>query len=572
MFRNSMVLLLLFTLGCSGEVKDDGDGTDDDVSRPPPSGDSLNRNPERQLICEAPSALEPGPPVLARLTNEEYLNTLRDLVAPLELKELPELPRQNATGGFANNWEGQVVTDRLVEQVERGADAVARTVHAGLAQLSLSKCPPSGEAEEKACVESFLDAFGERAYRRPLHEAEREAALAFFDKSRTDHGFDLGFQMLVQGLVQAPQFVYRVEFGEPTNDPDVFKLSGHEVAARLSYLLWDTMPDADLFEAARKGKLDTAAGVAAQVERMLADPRGRATARDFSNQFMDLEHLATKLSPSKKNAQMFPNYNEATATALLEGLEAFAEDALMGENGGLRKLLTSQKAWVNEASAPVYGLTGLRGLDLVEVDLPDQQRRGLLTQAGLLAGLSHETVQASVLRGVFVMEKILCQKPPPVPEGLTFDPPTLDPSKPKTNRQILVEDHEAQGGACQSCHSFIDGIGFAFENYNAIGAWQDEEAGLPIDPTGELMGTSDVDGKYTDGALPMIDALATSGQVAQCFVEHWHRYAMTRSAVESDGCDIARLTDKVVEGDDSLGGLLRGLVSSPSFRYRRQGL
>ena len=224
---------------------------------------------------------------------------------------------------------------------------------------------------------------------------------------------------------------------------------------------------------------------------------------------------------------------------------------------------------MNEATASIAGVTGVKGSELVRVELDEKQRRGLLTQPGLLAGLSHETVQSTVLRGVFVMENVLCQKPPPVPANLVFDPPKLDPSKPKSNRQILVEDHEAQGSTCKGCHGVIDGVGFAFENYNAIGAWQTQEAGQKIDPSAKVDGTFDADGEYAN-ALPMIDKLAKSGQVAQCFVEHWHRYALARSAVESDGCDLARLTDKMAAGDDSLVGLVRGLVSAPSFRYRRK--
>lgn len=529
-----------------------------------PKDGSLERNPAQELTCTNRTFV--GPTGVSRLTNAEYANTLRDLVAPLSLANKPSLPLETITDGFSNNWKGQTPSDRLVEALEENGRAVGALVAGGLDKLGIKGCPPSGAAGEGACVDAFLDSFAKKAFRRPLADDEKTRWKGFYDKVRpSSTNFADAIAQLAEAIVESPQFLYKLEVGSGGGAEGV-KLTGYEIATRLSYLLWDTMPDADLWKAAEDGSLAKVAGIEAQVARMLKDGKARAAIDEFARQWVSLDRLAGNASATKKRPDLFKDYTEPTATALLDGLTTYMQDALVGDGGGLNKLLTGKSAFVNAASAKIWGLSA-NGNDLARVDANAAQRKGLLTQAGLLAGLAHDAAQSPVLRGVFVLEHLLCQPPPPPPMGMIPPQPAPDPNVKRTVRQRLVVEHEEQAPGCKACHQLIDGVGFAFENYDALGRWQTMEGDLPVDPSAVIKGTGDADGEFPN-ALAMIDKLAGSQQVAQCFTEQWFRYALARSLEDGDGCALASITDEVVASKGDFGALVRAITKAPAFRYR----
>ncbi len=571
---------LFLASACSGSVGGGGGGdngggggggsdvtpVDPDEPLPVPAKNSLERNPANTLVCANPKGMNIGTTPLSRLTNAEYHNTIADLIAPLTLTTRPALPLEVLTEGFSNNWAGQQAGAPYVEQLELGAQAVGTLVAKGIGQMGAPGCPPANMAAEAACLDGMLDTFAMRAFRRPLASDERDRLKTLFGKART-WGFERAIDLTVQAIVESPQFLYKVELGGDEQD-GALALTGYEVATRLSYLLWDSMPDPALFAAAKDGSLDTLAGIDAQVTRMLADPRAEGALREFDSQWLSLPRMAGNASPERKSRTLFASYDQKAADAVMGGLESFMTDALLGEGGGLRRLLTSTKVFVNSSSAAIYGATAPSGATLAPVDITDGSRTGLLTQAGLMAGFAHDTTQAPVFRGVFVLDQMLCQKPPPPPNNVSVTPPPADPSVRRTSRERLVEEHEKQGAGCQSCHEVIDGAGFAFEHYGAIGQWQDFEDGdLPIDSSARLLNTYDADGEFAS-VIEMAEALSKSEQVAQCFVTQFYRYALARSQEETDGCNIAAITDQVVASDGDFRALVSALTKTHAFRFR----
>jgi Protein of unknown function (DUF1592)/Protein of unknown function (DUF1588)/Protein of unknown function (DUF1595)/Protein of unknown function (DUF1585)/Protein of unknown function (DUF1587) len=558
----SLVGVAAVAAGCSNSGNG---GNDKEPDVPTPGADSLERNPTRSLVCENPGVASLGATPMARLTNAEYFNSLRDLVSPLDLEVADNLPIEKGfNGSFSNNHVDQTPSRPLIDAFEDTATSVGTAVAAGLDRLGISDCPPRNN--EDACRDSFVTAFGERAYRRPLTADERTRLVGFFDAARDRWGFSKAIELTTNALVQSPQFVYKLEFGND-DGTDAWRLTGYEVASRLSYLLWDTMPDAELFSAAESGDLDSMRGIEAQAKRLLGDERAGVAMRRFVGEWLDFQRLNGTADSGAKDPELFPNYTKATSDAVHRGMDLFVEDALVGEGGGLKKLLTSNRAWVNQSSAAVYDVKAANGDTLSPVSLDASQRKGLLTQAGFLGGLAHARVHSSIFRGVFVLNRFLCMPPPSPPANVNTDVPEIT-AEAKTARQRVEVVHQAQGSACKGCHRQIDGIGFAFEHYNAVGSWQDTDNGEPVDSSSFIEGSLDADGEY-DGAIGMIDALAKSEQVKQCFVEQWYRYALARLDTDADGCSIAAMTDEQVETDGDFGRLVSAILKTQDFRFRK---
>lgn len=534
----------------AGASKPSGSGTTGGSS---PSSPQTSTTPTDAACTARAAAAAP----LARLTNLEYRNTVADLFPGVTLPDLA-LPADNVVEGFDNNANGQTASPALIEAYGSDARAIADVVVAN--RTKLLPCNPTAATQEAACGQQWISAFVPRAYRRPITADEKSRLVAFFEASRASYDFPTATGLLVQAVLQSPQFLYRVELGgAPQNGTAA--LSGYELASRLSYFFWDTMPDAALITAAANGDLDTQAGVADQARRMLANPRARAAVATFHRQWLRFD----KMDAMQKSTSLFPSWNAQVAGSLRESAAMFVDHVFWDMGGSLDALLTDNGSYVNDDIASIYGLpkTGSNTLAWRQTDA--KQRSGILTQAGLLAGFAHETTDSPVLRGVFVMDRFFCSPPPPPPPdvNLTVDSGTTG-DKPMTTRDRFASTHEQ--GTCASCHHAIDGFGFGFSHYDAVGGWRDTDNGLPVDATGWVTG-SDAAGNF-DGAVQLGQKMAESTQVGECVTAQWFRYALGVGSSDLDACTVAQVAKAMTNSAGDMREILIATVSSDAFRHR----
>ena len=434
-------------------------------------------------VVTAPPAGTPSVAYAAsRLTNSQYLSTVHDLLAGLSFTD-PALPEENVVDNFKNAASGQTPTSLLIADYQLAAESIVTAL--GSQITTLVGCQPTTTAAETTCASSFISSFGKKAYRRPLTNAESSRLLTFFQTARASDDFPTSMGSLVQLILQSPPFLYRLEFGQatpsiPSTLPGgLIPLTSYEMATRLSYLFTNSMPDAALMAAADSDALQVPATVEAQARRLLTDPRARAAVADFHAQWLQF----VRMEGLTKAPASFPTFDAPLAQALRDSTVRFVDHAFW-DLDSLSAFLTDTHAYVNDALAPVYGVAapGSAALQLVEVD--GAHRAGILTQAGLLAGLAGPVNDSPVKRGVLVLNSLLCQTPPPPPAGVNTNVPGFDPSAPSTTRSRLETQHAV--GSCAGCHTRIDGIGFAFDHYDAVGQWRDQENGLPVDASAVL--------------------------------------------------------------------------------------
>jgi len=496
---------------------------------------------------------------IAHLTVAQYNNTVQDLFAPVQVPA-QNLPSDSIIEGFDNNASAQSPSAPLLDAYNTAATAIATAAMATPA--ALLGCTPAARADEDACANTFFATFVPKAFRRPVTAAELTNLTAFYTASRTaGYNFNTTMTLAIEALLQSSSFLYRVEIGTPIAGTNTVQLTNYEMANRLSYFLWNTMPDATLFAAAASGALATPDGIETQTRRMLSDPRAHTALVRFHAEWLNFDAMDNM----SKDPTLFPTFTPDMGTAMRQSAEQFIDGIFFG-GGTLSDLLTDSHAWINDTLAPLYGLPapGSAQLSLVAVD--PTQRAGILTNAGLMAGLAHQTADAPVLRGVFVLGSLMCAPPPPPPANVNASPPTASTTVPTTTRELYADTHEQ--GSCAGCHHTIDGIGFSFEHYDALGQWRTTDNGSPVDSSGWFTaGATDLSGNISD-AVDLAHKLAASTSVQACVVSQWIRYAL---GVDHTGVDlnaIGPLVDAFVAKQLNLTELVVALAKSDTFRTR----
>lgn len=527
---------LVLALGCTGEVADVRGAID--PFDPPPGFCS----DDRPVLGDVP---------LRRLSRVEYLNTVEDLLPNVAFAP-PAIPEDSTEKGFENVARNLSAPPLLVERYELTASGIAEVVMASDdARAAVLPCERLTTAEEQeSCARAFLRTFGMRAFRRPLTDAETARYLAFIQEKAAAIDFQAAIELTIAALMQAPQFSYRVELGgDGVVDP-------YEMASRLSYLLWQSMPDDALFAAAAAGELRTEAQLRAQAERMLDEPRARTAMIDFHRQWLDFDLMLEE----GKDPTTFPDWTDALSQAAREEADRFVEHVMFDGTATLNELFTSPTTYVNGPLAAHYGVDPVD--DWTRVDLPTDERSGFLTRTNFLAGHAHAGNGSPVLRGVFVVDRLLCVELGAPPADADTSEPEPDPDgAPKTNRMLFEERTEP--GQCQGCHLRIDGIGFGFENYDSTGAFRTRDNTLPVDASGELFNT-DVDGTF-EGGIELSARLAESGTVRQCVTANWLRYTLGRPPVGDDACLLQRAERSLEASGGNIRELLISIVTSPEF-------
>ncbi|MEJ7728011.1 MAG: DUF1592 domain-containing protein [Polyangiaceae bacterium] len=369
---------------------------------------------------------------------------------------------------------------------------------------------------------------------------------------------DAAVALVVQALLESPWFLYRPELGV-AGDDGMARLDDWEMASRLSYFFLDSMPDDDLFAAAEAGKLTTDDGLEAEARRLLADGQARAVITGFFSEWLRLY----KIDSLALDAATFPELDQAMRLDLARSAELFLDKAIW-EDDAWASLITGSYGFVNDRLAPIFGVDAPGSDELVLVQLDEQQRRGVLTQPALLAATSHGIAHSPIYRGVTMLSSILCKDMPAPPPGILDNFEGVEPEgEVCTTRDRIQKTHDV-GPTCQNCHQDIDGAGFVFEAYDALGRYRTEDNGCSIDDSGHFPGTlGDV-----DGAIDLADKLAASALPATCMAKHLFRYAAGRKDKAGDACEVDALVAAMDETGGSLQETIIHMVLSPAFRSR----
>ncbi len=425
-------------------------------------------------------------------------------------------------------------------------------------------CRPQSSGEETACAKKILTELTKRAYRRPVTDADIETPLSFYQTALNaapqSTGFDAGIESALNFILTSPEFLFRVEAAAPGDKPGAFRRVGDlELASRLSFFLWSSIPDDELLQLAAHGKLSDPAVLEKQVRRMLADERSNALATNFAAQWLYLRNLRGM----SRDFPTFPNFDDNLRQGFERETELFFE-SIVREDRSVLDLLRADYTFVNERLAKHYGIPDVYGSEFRRVTLPGDERRGLLGQGSVLAVTSYATRTSPVLRGKWLLENILGTPVPPPPPGV----PPLEENhsglRPRSVRERM-EEHR-KNPACAGCHNIMDPLGFSLENFDAVGAWRARsESGGPIDASGKL-----VDGTPVDGPVSLRNALlARSGAFTQTLTEKLMTYAIGRGVEYYDMPTVRSIVRASQPNDYRFSSLILGIVRSAPFQMRR---
>ncbi len=516
-----------------GTASDDtADGTDSDTGEP---------------MAACPEVTVGATP-LRRLTRAQYANAVRDLLGVTADTDV--LGGDEKVGPFDSNLSAPVSPVQL-DQYRALSEDVAADAIGELA--AILPCP----AGSVGCTAQFVATFGRRAFRRPLTQDEIDAHVTLAEGADT---FEDGIRLVLQAMLQSPHFLYHFELDLP--DPGasgVVALSEFELASRLSFFLWNSVPDDALLDAAEAGELADVAQLRAQAERLLDDARARESVASFHVQWLGLDELPYLT----KDPNVYGAFDETLREAMIAETRRFSSLVVLEGDGKLRTLLTAPYSYLEGPLYELYGVQEPAGATVgTPVPLPEDERAGLLTQASFLAVHAHSNQSGPIDRGATVRGAVLCDPPPPPPPGINVIPPDPDPNA--TTREIF-EQHTSDP-TCAGCHALIDGIGLGMEGYDGIGAYREVQNGLPVDQSGELVAT-DVDGPF-DGAVELSAMLAESEQVRECVSRQWFRYAFGRYESIDDDCSLELLSTQFAASDGDVRELVLNLVTTDPFRYR----
>ena len=419
-------------------------------------------------------------------------------------------------------------------------------------------CSPTNAADEEPCARKILGTLMRRAWRRPVTDGEVDIPLKFYREGRQSGSFDHGVEMALRALLVSPQFLFRIE-RDPAGVPGhtAYRVSDIELASRISFFLWSSIPDDELLDVAAQGKLREPATLERQVRRMLADPRSETLVTNFSAQWLYLRNLDS----SSPDPRLFPDFDHNLRQSLRRETELFV-DSIMRDDRSALDLLRAKHTFVNERLAKHYGIPGVYGSRFRRVSLEGTNRGGLLTQGSVLTVTSYATRTSPVIRGKWILTNILGTPPAPPPPELPPLEKTNASGKVLTGRERVAQ-HRANP-VCASCHNLMDPVGFAFENYDAVGRWRDKDEGAPVDASGTLP-----DGTKFNGAVELQQAMLKRPEhFVTTLTEKLLIYALGRGIEHSDAPAIRKIVRDARSSDYRFSSLITGIVNSTPFQMR----
>lgn len=497
---------------------------------------------------------EPPEPVLRALLGAQYKASIRDVLGANAAAKASPPPDPNAINGFHSIGASQLSIDaNSVEKYEASARAVAAAAAADQKSIdALAGCKPN--KSNSKCLDQFVEQAGYRLFRRPINQVEKARYL----KVAQDGSHYQKAESVLAAMLQSPYFLYQVEIGgKAQKGEDKRPLTGYELATRLSFFLLGTTPSEALLAAAKDGELDTPEGIRSVANEMLEDPAARRALNEFWYEMLDLGHVTA----DSKDPDVFAMWNDAMASSARKETLTFLDKIIWEGSGSFKEIWTAEYTYANRDVARLYGMgTKGRNNDFVKVDLPaDSKRAGLLGQASFLSSVSHSTTTSPTLRGKHVMEKFLCVViPAPPPEAVSEFNPTS--GKAKTKEELLKE--HVTNPSCEACHKFMDPIGLALENFDAIGRFRFEENGVELNTEHDAFSLGTVDGAAEIGAL-----IAEDKRSASCFARNLFRFATGHIETEGEEGSIQEMVSSFRESKFDVPTLLVEIVASPAFRY-----
>ena len=507
------------------------------------------------------SQRHPGRVTLRRLNRAEYNNTIRDLVG-IDFQPANDFPSDDVGNGFDNMGEVLTIPPILLEKYLTAAEDVVRKAYADKAARNRIRVHKANDdVDQIEAARRNLRAFANRAFRRPVTDEEIDRIFAVM-KVAWDNGSsrEETFQVGLQVILVSPHFLFRVE-RDPEEDPDeddgdgIRELNDYEIASRLSYFLWSSMPDEELFSLAETKSLHEPDILRQQVARMLQDPKADALVRNFAGQWLQLRDLE-QLTP---DPEKFAEFDDALRQAMRRETEMFFA-AIMSENRSVLDFLGADFTFVNERLARHYGIDGIQGDEFQQVRLGDQ-RRGVLTHGSILLLTSNPTRTSPVKRGKWILDNILDEPALPPPD----DVPELDEDADEIGSlRERLEQHRSNE-SCAICHRRMDPLGFGLENFDAIGAWRDRDGKFEIDASGTLPGDLDFRGPRELMGI-LIDQ--KKEEFCRCLTKKLLTYAIGRGLESFDRCAVDKIVEQLSDEDYRFGSLVTAVVMSDPFLLR----
>jgi hypothetical protein len=492
-----------------------------------------------------------------RITTYEYDNAIHDI---FDGRVSPSTNYPGSYGtpvtGFTTESSISTVGAQSVQQLMVAAEDVAQSVAAALPSL----LPCSKSSPNATCAGTFVDTFARRAFRRTLQPDERSLLLSVYTASvAVDPSFGDAIAMVTDTMLQSPQFLYVMEDAAPAARP----LTSSEVASRLSFMFWDSIPDDTLLSLADADSLTTPAAVLAQAQRLAASSRATTTIARFFREWTG----AVEVGPANKDATAFPFLTAAYATSMNTSFDRFVNDQLLSQ-GTLDTLLTSNEAWVDATMAGFFGVSAPASGQWAKVSLDPSRYAGLMTEPVLMASLAHPAASSFVLRGKFVRERLLCQDlgSPPANAQSVFGMLPIPPNP--TGKDVSAAILSVP--TCAACHALLNPAGLAFEHFDGIGRYQTAYAsGKTIDPSGVLPAVDAAGDSiaFTD-QVDLMKQLATQPTVTACFDKQVFRFAMSRIEATSDVCTLQAMGDAMAASNGQLLTALLAMTTSDSFLYK----
>jgi hypothetical protein len=516
---------------------------------------------------------DPGRPAMRRLNRAEYNNTVRDLFG-VDVTPADTFPADAAGGaGFDNAGDALFVPPILMERYLATADAVLAGVKPAKL-LDIAK-PGDDDATQREAAEKIVEHFATQAFRRPVKAAELDRLLKLYDaaKSRGD-GIIPATKLALKALLVSPHFLFKVE-ADHSDAKEPWEVDDYELATRLSYFLWSTMPDQRLFDLAREKKLRDSSTLEAEARRMLQDPKSKALAENFGGQWLGVRDVLTTTTP---DAAKYPTLTAAARYTLFDEAVLFV-DSVFRDDAPLTTLIDADYAFLNPWLAKHYRLKDVKlekikdagdndgeGERLQRVTLPAGARGGILGLGAVHVITSYPLRTSPVLRGKWVLERVLGSPPPPPPPNVPALPHDDSPKDGLTFRQLLEKHRD--NPACASCHNKLDPLGFGMENFDGIGRWRTEVGGKPIDASGVMPGGQ----TFSSPAELKKVLLARKGEFVRTVTEKLLGYALGRGIEIYDQPAVAEISQALETDGYKSSTLVVGIVKSYPFRYRRKAM